>query len=303
VFIAHASDDKLWGSVAISANGNTNYAIFCDDAVAIEGQLGPFHPPFFVAPKNPGLLFFSATARSVQQYSRGGSIISVRGAPAMFLETSDCIGDCSLKGFCYAGSCTCFEEYFGHQCQDYCNDLKTCHGHGFCDFNGNCDCDPNWSGPGCAQNDLTPPVFPKTFTVTNVMYKNLMYNQYYDYEAQHQKLVYRNGLNITSLYERGVEYFIYPDSCSYHHLQEPFLALWQVPNNATLLGYNIKCATNHLCSLWKTFETEWLVTMDNIPVRINTTEGVYLFDPSKFVIAAPDPRVFQVPENCTAKTI
>jgi len=296
VFISFASDGALWGSVCV-LSGGPKYQIYRNSDVVAYTQV-PFHPPFFVAPKNPNTLFFNGNQKSISQFVLGNTApTNTRGGFAMFLEPSECDMDCSLKGFCYQDSCSCFQEYFGSVCSIYCNDRITCSGHGYCDFSGTCNCNPNWSGPSCSSNELTPPIFPAAFSVTGISFKNTQFNFYYDWNAQKRKYVYRTGLNVTDLFDLGKEYTQYPGgSCEATPLEEPMLPRWEVDQHATLSGFNIKCAQTHTCSLWKTFNTEWLVTSENIPVRINTTDGVYLYDPARFVLGAPPQEVWDV--NC-----
>lgn len=51
-----------------------------------------------------------------------------------------------------AGTCTCDEDYYGVDCSKYCSPTQSCSGHGTCDKNGQCVCDPGNYGSQCTCN-------------------------------------------------------------------------------------------------------------------------------------------------------
>jgi len=106
----------------------------------------------------------------------------------------------------------------------------------------------------------------------------------------------RSGENVTELFDQGKEFITTPGTCRSTSLDEPILDRWEVNQDATF--QSLSTCGEFTCAKWKYQTYEWSVTNTNLPVLINTTDGVYLYDPSKFILGTPDPSVWSVPQGC-----
>ena len=58
--------------------------------------------------------------------------------------------DCVNANSNITNNCTtCVDQYYGVECDVFCEASTSCLGHGVCDINGSCLCEPKWNGTKC----------------------------------------------------------------------------------------------------------------------------------------------------------
>jgi len=245
------------------------------------------------------VLYFIRYPNSPVRYTRGRGFDEVPSGSVslLFLEKSSCKDDCSVNGICDNGQCTCNNGYFGPACdRKYC----FCNEHGTCDSFDKCVCDKGWVGVSCQEKErpTIPPIFPPDLRAFDVIYNGQKINYFINYEFQRRKYQFIDtGVNVTELYDLGFSYNFGNGPCTKKLLVDSVLERWQVSPSARLVSSGVQCARTSICNLWQDSLDEWLVNQDFLPVRVNVTEGSFIFDPSKIFLQV-QPSDWVVPGDC-----
>lgn len=98
-------------------------------------------------------LFYGDTHPVYTGWNRSTWSLTVNNFPAFATGTEfDCgnVNNCSSHGLCVdQDMCTCDTNYYGADCNMYCEASTTCSGQGSCDVNGACACSDYYFGENC----------------------------------------------------------------------------------------------------------------------------------------------------------